>query len=80
MNKKLGKQMAEIIGKMECRKGFKCCEEDFTNVCKAKDVGMDSFLKCLEENPQQCEFAMSFGYSYLCKCPLRINIARKLNK
>jgi hypothetical protein len=41
---------------------------------------MDSFLKCLEENPQQCEFAMSFGYSYLCKCPLRVNIAKRFNK
>ncbi|MHC4641228.1 MAG: hypothetical protein ACYS32_06255 [Planctomycetota bacterium] len=80
MNEKLRKQLVEIIGSMECSKNFKCCEDDFANVCRAKDVGMESFLECLEEKPQKCEFAISFGYSYLCKCPLRVNIAKRLNK
>jgi len=73
------RQIEEIIGGMKCPRDFKCCEGGFANVCKAKDIGIESFLECLEENPQTCKFALSFGYSYLCQCPLRVYIAKKLS-
>ena len=48
--------------------------------CKAIDVGLDSFVECLEKNSHECPFSVSRGYSYYCKCPLRVYIARKLKK
>jgi len=74
------KQIEEIIGGMKCPRDFKCYKSGFENLCKAKDIGIESFLKCLEENPQECKFSLSFGYSYLCQCPLRIYIVKKLKK
>ena len=82
MEKELKRQIEKIIGAMECPKDFKCCESDFANVCKAKDIGIESFLECLEENPQMqmCKFSFPFGNAYFCKCPLRVYIAETLKK
>ena len=73
-------QIEKIIKDMNCPKDFVCYKSGFKNLCKARDIGLESFLKCLEENPRECVFSLSFGYSYLCTCPLRIYIARKLKK
>ena len=80
MDEEHRKQIEEIIGGMDCAKDFICCEANFANVCKAEDIGIESFLKCLEENPQQCQFALPFGNAYFCQCPLRVYIAKKLKK
>jgi hypothetical protein len=80
MDEELRKQIEEIVEGMDCGKEFKCCEDNFANVCRAKDIGIDSFLECLENKPQTCEFSMPFGNAFFCKCPVRGVIARKLNK
>jgi hypothetical protein len=38
--------------------------------CKVKDIGLNSFLLCLEDNPKLCVYSLSYGDSYFCKCPL----------
>ena len=80
MDQELRKQIEEIVEDMDCSKEFECCEGNFTNVCRAKDIGIDSFLECLEENTHECEFTMPFGDAFFCKCPVRMAIARKLSK
>ncbi len=65
---------------MNCPKEFVCCESGFEDLCRARDVGLESYIKCLKENPEKCVFSLSFGYSYFCTCPLRIYIAKKLKK
>ena len=74
------REIEKIIGEMTCPKDFRCYKAGFENLCKAEDIGIESFLKCLEKNPQECRFSLSFGYSYLCQCPLRAYIAKKLKK
>ncbi len=74
------RQIEEIIGILQCPKDFKCYKSGFDNLCKAKDVGIESFLECLEKNPEECKFSFPFGHSYLCNCPLRIYIAKKVKK
>lgn len=74
------RQIEEIIGGMKCPKDFECYKLGFNNLCKAKDIGIESFLECLEKNPQACKFSISFGHSYFCQCPLRNYIAKKLKK
>ena len=73
-------QMEEIIGGISCPKDFVCYKSGFENLCNAEDIGLKSFLKCLEDNPIECVFSISFAGAYYCKCPLRIYIAKTLGK
>ena len=65
-------QIAHIMTKMSCSKGFECIELESEEICKAKDFGIESFVQCLEENPQMCKFSFLFSDLYLCQCPLRV--------
>jgi len=72
------KKIEEIISGLKCEKNFKCADSGFEILCKAKDFGVDSYLECLESDPQKCSFALSFGYGYLCQCPIRVYLAKRL--
>jgi len=74
------KQIKEIIGDLKCPKDFRCCKPGKDGLCKAADIGCDTYIKCLEDNPQSCKFALPFGYSWNCNCPLRIYIMKKLKQ
>ncbi|MDD5254510.1 MAG: hypothetical protein PHR11_00465 [Candidatus Omnitrophica bacterium] len=74
------KQIKELIGNLQCPKEFRCCKLANGKLCKAEDIGCDTYIKCLEEKPQECKFALPFGYSWNCSCPLRIYIMKQLKK
>jgi len=76
------KEIEEIIGQLKCPKDFKCYRSGFETLCKAEDIGMKTYLKCLEEDASHCLFSMSFGSGsmYFCACPLRVYISKKLKK
>ena len=77
-NEEFEKEIAEIIGGLKCSKDFKCKKSGFENLCKAKVVGTEAqLLVCLEKQPQKCEF-LNIAGGYLCECPLRNYIAKKL--
>ena len=80
MEKQPSNQLKKIIGSMQCPKDFMCYKSGFRKLCKAKDIGHENFLECLEENPGMCVFSLSFGRLHLCKCPLRVYIAKVLKK
>jgi hypothetical protein len=48
--------------------------------CKAKDIGLETHIECLEEDSLECQFSVAFGGLYYCHCPLRIYIAKNLKK
>ena len=79
-DKEFEKEVAEIIGDLKCPKNFKCYRSGFEALCKADDIGLESYLDCLEDNAFECKFAFSFGEGYFCKCPLRVYLAKNLNK
>ncbi len=74
------KEIEEITSQFECPRDFRCCKSDFKVLCKAKDIGLETFLKCLEEEPRSCQFCVPFGEGYFCQCPLRVYICKKLKK
>ncbi len=74
------KKIKEIMGEMQCPKNFNCAESGFEVICKAKDLGLESYLKCLEPNPKDYKFALPYGYNHFCQCPLRVYLAKKLKK
>ncbi|MFC1552721.1 hypothetical protein ACFL6P_09200 [Candidatus Latescibacterota bacterium] len=80
MEKDVAEQINEIIGKMMCPKDFNCVESGFARLCKAKNLGDENLLVCLDPDLLDCVFTMSFGNSYYCQCPLRKYIKKKLRK
>ncbi|MCP4368088.1 MAG: hypothetical protein GY797_08285 [Deltaproteobacteria bacterium] len=74
------KKIKEIMAGMQCPLDFRCAKSGFERLCKAKDFGLESYLECLEENPYDCNFALPFGHSYFCQCPLRVYLWKKLKK
>ena len=80
MDEKTKKELKEIIGEMECPKGFRWYQSGLEVLCKARDIGLDEYLECMEVYPKKCPFSFAFGHSHLCQCPLRLYIAKKLKK
>jgi hypothetical protein len=74
------KEIEELIGQIQCQKGFECYKSGLDVLCKAKDIGLELVLECLEEGPAWCKFSFSYGDSYFCECPLRVFILKKLKK
>ena len=80
MEKRHKKEIEEIIGDLKCPKDFKCYRSGFEKLCRARDTGIESYLECLEQNPSDCTFAVAFGSSFYCKCPIRVYLSKNLNK
>ena len=80
MEKIIQEQIEEIINGLKCLKGHSCYTSGFKNLCKAKDIGLESFIACLMKNPLECRFSIQFGEISFCQCQLRIYIAKKLRK
>jgi hypothetical protein len=77
---KVTEEIRKLLGELKCPKSFICYTSGFKTLCKAEDVGMESYLKCLEEDPKVCVFSIGYGDAYYCKCPLRVYIAKTLCK
>ena len=64
-----------------CKYDFKCLTQDGCPCCEVEfHVPKELlFVKIKNENIQ-CPYAMSYGYSYICSCPVRCEIYRKYKK
>ncbi len=74
------KEIEGLFSDVDCQKGFCCLKSGLKNLCRAKDLGLDQFLECLENKPYDCSFAFKFGDHHFCKCEVRFYIAKKYNK
>lgn len=48
--------------------------------CKARDIGLKSYVKCLEKDSCRCPFSVSYAHSHYCTCSVRIHMTKKLKK
>ena len=76
----LQKQIEDIIDTIQCPKNFECYTSGFTKLCRARDIGLDSFVACLNRDPFACKFSIRFGELFFCQCALRVCISKKLLK
>jgi hypothetical protein len=67
------KQIEEIMSEMKCSRDFMCCKSGRKPLCKAKGLPIKDFVG-IEGEPPSCEFSVSFGGGYYCKCPLHVFI------
>ena len=61
-------QIESIKSKMNCPFDFKCEKSDFTAYPKVRSMG--TLLECKEDDAKECGHSLSFGYGFLCRCPL----------
>ena len=78
MDKEHKKDIKELM--IDCSEGCKCHNPGIEDLCKAEDIGLEGFVKCLEENPSMCDHSIPYGYSWYCSCAPRIYIAKELKK
>jgi hypothetical protein len=80
ISRRLNTKIRKLVNTLECTKNFICYRSKFKGLCSAKDIGLQSYLLCMEKDPQKCDFSFFFIDEYLCKCPIRICIAKELKK
>ena len=80
MDTSLTKEIEIIMKVLECPKDFVCYKSGFKRLCRAEDIGLQSFLQCLEMNPLDCKFSLEYGGLFICRCPLRKRIKKNLKK
>ncbi|MHC4912812.1 MAG: hypothetical protein ACYTE5_07390 [Planctomycetota bacterium] len=80
MEQEVEREIEEIMEGMECAKDFECYRSGFKRLCKARDDGLKEHVWCMEEADvsRGCGYSLSFGDGMLCKCPLRVYLAKKL--
>jgi hypothetical protein len=74
------KELQGIIKDLSCSKDFRCYKSGFQELCKARDVGMQTFVACLEKHPDDCPFSFSLYGAPYCRCPIRVYVNKKLKK
>lgn len=80
MEQEVEKEIEQIIEGMECTKDFECYRSGFKRLCRARNGGLQEHVWCMEEAGVSlgCRYSLSFGAGMLCKCPLRVYLAKKL--
>lgn len=73
-------EIEKVMAGVTCPKKFECYKSNFKNLCKVRCSGAESIIECLSPDRGKCAFALAFGYSYFCQCPMRVYIAKNLNK
>ena len=76
MDEKHKDKLSELKKTTPCQKGFCCLENDLKALCRARDIGVNSYVDCLEVNAENCKFALAFGSIFMCSCPIRVYIAK----
>ena len=59
-----------------CKKDHSCLS-DLTDLCKVEMCIADKihFIKCMNE--RACNYRITFGYSFVCTCPVRKELYNK---
>ncbi len=81
LNQKKDIQIDEEVLKntTKCKKNFSCLSDIRNNLCKV-ELNIDNkihFVKCMSSEP--CNYRISFGYSFVCICPVRKELFNRYN-
>lgn len=77
-------EIEEAVAITKCQFDFECIKSEFENLCEV-GIELDGevlwCIECFDDNEKiGCNNRLSYGYGYLCECPLRQYIARTLHK
>ena len=75
-------EIERMIADMQCPKDFQCYNLGFDDPCQAIDIGPNEFVRCSDDNPEECRegcpFHYSIGFGSYCHCPIRVYVTKKL--
>ena len=88
LTEKQRKEMQKIMDSMSCKIDFECYKSSFENICKAEYNGQNLVCKISQMLAKSilsydCDYRLYLGNAYnyyICRCPLRIYIAKKLKR
>jgi hypothetical protein len=60
-----------------CPEGCRCHNNGTECLCKAADVGLETYVECLEASPFECPSAIRFGGIYYCSCPTVVHLTKE---
>ena len=89
LTEKQRKEMRKIMDSMSCKLGFKCYKSSLENICEAEYNEHGLVCKISNMPPDKsilfynCAYRLYLGNVhnyYICQCPLRIYIAKNLNR
>jgi len=73
-------QIEKAMPGLKLLEDCKSYKPGFGFTCKAKDIGLDSYVECLEEDSHRCPFSMSYADAYYCTSPARVYVAKAVKK
>ena len=77
MNEEDKRAVDEIKANVQCNKEFQCLENDSENLCNARDMGLEGYVECIDDEVLGCQFSLPFGDSFFCSCPIRVYLIKK---
>ena len=80
MRQECKKNIERVLKKGKSPKNIRCCKYGFKRLCKTERIGIEEYLICFEEDPQDCRNSLLFGGTYYCDCPVRWYIKNKLEE
>jgi hypothetical protein len=81
MDEKLRQKIEPIKMQMKCPDSSSWINNENKQICKARAVGLDTYIECLEdERYHECTYNRPYSSIYLCECPARIFVAKKLGR
>ena len=71
--------LREKIKGCGCTKKVKCIDTDFQDVAPVRSVAANELLECYTDRAKTCKFALPFGATYFCRCPVRAYLYTELD-
>ncbi len=62
-----------------CPEGCKCHGQGDEGLCQAMDVGLETYVECMETPPFECPSSICFGGIHYCSCPTRVDLTKELH-
>jgi hypothetical protein len=61
---------------VNCDQNYACLKNSGSNCCKT-DFCVNDKILFIKDLKRECSYSKSFGYSYICNCPVRMEIFNK---
>jgi len=71
--------LRRLIEACGCTKKIKCIDTNFKDVAPVKSVAAGELLECYTDRAIGCKFALPFGSTHFCRCPVRALLFRQFN-
>jgi len=62
-----------------CTKQVKCIDTNFQELAPVRNIADSKLLECYTDKAKGCKFAMPFGGTHFCRCPVRAFLLKEFN-